>query len=131
MYRRYGRVLVVFACLFLAALLALSACGSNGGAALNEVDMGVAAFQQSSVSIKAGQSVRFVDPANGGGTHLLCVGKSTECIPRQDAPAELNTTNGLAFNPGDAAKDIVFAHPGTYVVVCIIHPNMEVTVTVS
>ena len=131
MYRLYRRVPAMFACLALALLLALSACGSNGGAAPNEVDMGVAAFQQSAVSIKAGQSVRFVDPANGGGTHLLCVGKGTECIPQQGAPAELNTKDGLTFNPGDSAKDIVFANPGTYVVVCTIHPNMEVTITVS
>lgn len=110
------------------ALLVLLLAGC-GGTPSNQVDMGVAAFQQSSVSIKAGQAVHFVDPASGG-THVICVGEGVKCIPQNGAPSELNTVDGMTFNTGDS-RDIVFPSAGTYNVVCIIHPGMEVTVTVS
>jgi len=106
--------------------LLLVGCGSTPS---NEVDMGVAAFQQTSVSIKAGQAVHFVDPASGG-THIICVGEGVKCVPQAGAPADLNTDQGLSFQTGDS-KDIVFPTAGTYHVVCIIHPGMEVVVTVS
>ncbi|HEX5439648.1 MAG TPA: plastocyanin/azurin family copper-binding protein [Ktedonobacterales bacterium] len=114
----------------LAALLGvvlLAGCG--GSSPSNQVEMGVAAFQQSSVSIKAGEAVHFVDPASGG-THIICVGEGVKCVPQDGAPADLNTADGMTFNTGDN-RDIVFPKAGTYHVVCIIHPGMEVTVNVS
>lgn len=116
---------------FLALLLALvlGALAGCGSAASNEVDMGVAAFQQSSISIKAGQSVHFVDPASGG-THVICVGENLKCIAQPGAPSELATADGITFNTNDS-RDIVFPTAGTYNVVCIIHPGMEVTINVS
>ncbi len=92
--------------------------------------MGIAVFQQDSVTIKAGQAVHFVDPANGGNEHILCVGADLKCIPQEGAPAALNTADGITFNPGDT-RDIVFATAGTYQVVCTIHPGMVVTVIVQ
>ena len=112
----------------LAVMLALTLAGC-GGSPSNQVDMGVAAFQQSSVSIKAGQAVHFVDPASGG-THVICVGEGVKCIAQSGAPAALNTADGMTFNTGDS-RDIVFSTAGTYHVVCIIHPGMEVIVNVS
>lgn len=112
----------------LAVMLALTLAGC-GGSPSNQVDMGVAAFQQSSVSIKAGQAVHFVDPASGG-THVICVGEGVKCIAQSGAPAELNAADGMTFNTGDS-RDIVFSTAGTYHVVCIIHPGMEVVVNVS
>lgn len=106
--------------------MVLAGCGSTPS---NEVDMGVAAFQQTSISIKAGQAIHFVDPASGG-THIICVGEGVKCVPQSGAPAELNTADGIAFNTGDS-RNIVFPTAGTYHVVCIIHPGMEVVVTVS
>jgi len=117
-----GSVLVV-------ALLTVTLLVGCGSTPSNQVDMGVAAFQQTSVSIKAGQSVHFVDPASGG-THIICVGEGVKCVPQAGAPADLNTDEGLSFQTGDS-KDIVFPTAGTYHVVCIIHPGTEVVVTVS
>jgi plastocyanin len=110
----------------MALLLLLAGCGS---AASNEVDMGVASFRQSQITIKAGQAVHFVDPASGG-THVICVGHDLECVPQAGAPAALNTPEGLTFNTGDI-RDIVFPTPGTYNVICTIHPNMQTVVTVQ
>jgi plastocyanin len=121
-----ARRLVAAACT-LAALLALAGCG---GPAPNEVDMGVASFKQDSVTIKAGQSIHFVDPVNGGGVHVICVGKDLSCIPQPGAPAELSTASGIHFEAGDT-RDIAFPTIGTYVVVCTIHPGMIVTIVVQ
>lgn len=112
-----------------AALLVVVLLAGCGGSPANQVEMGVAAFQQSSVSIKAGEAVHFVDPASGG-THIICVGEGVKCVPTNGAPADLNTADGMMFNTGDT-RDIVFPTAGTYHVVCIIHPGMEVTVNVS
>jgi plastocyanin len=112
----------------LVAMLALTLAGC-GSSAANEVDMGVAAFQQGSVTIKAGQAVHFVDPASGG-THVICVGQDLTCVQQTGAPAGLNTKDGLTFNTGDT-RDIVFPTAGSYNVICTIHPGMEITVTVT
>ncbi len=112
-------------CMALVALL-LAGCGS---APANQVEMGVAAFQQTSVSIKAGQAIHFVDPASGG-THIICAGEGLKCAPQTGAPDALNTADGMTFSTGDS-RDIVFPTAGTYNIVCIIHPGMEMTATVS
>jgi plastocyanin len=124
-------MLEVNICLLLVCLMALSACGSmSGSGSSSEVDMGVAAFRQSSITIGAGQSVQFVDPANGGGVHVLCIGKNSECMPQAGAPALLNVANGVQVSPGDAPIVVTFSTRGTYVVVCTIHPGMAVTINV-
>ncbi len=114
---------------FVLALLAFSLVGCGTSRAANEVDMGVAVFEQSSVTIKAGQAVHFVDPTTGG-VHIICVGQGVTCTPQDGAPAALNTTEGMTFNQGDI-RDIVFPTAGTYSIVCIIHPGMQVIINVT
>jgi plastocyanin len=115
----------------LVPLLTLGLAGCAGSAPrANEVDMGITTFTQESVTIKAGQSVHFVDPANGGNIHIICVGKDLMCVPQAGAPTELDTTNGLTFNPGDT-RDIPFPTAGTYQIVCTIHSGMVVTIIVQ
>jgi plastocyanin len=111
----------------LGALLVAALAGC-GGTTTNEVDMGIATFQQDSVTIQAGQTVHFADPADGGGVHVLCIGQDLRCVPQPGAPDALNGA-GITFNPGDA-RDIVFRTPGSYDIVCTIHPGMTVTVVV-
>jgi len=126
-----SRLRLVGLALILLCLVALSACGtSNSRGSSNEVDMGVAEFLQSSISINAGQSVQFVDPANGGGVHVLCIGKNSLCSPQAGAPALLSESNGIQVSPGDPPIDVTFSTKGTYVVVCTIHPGMAVTINV-
>jgi plastocyanin len=108
-------------------------CGgkSSGQRPSNEVDMGVAEFQESSITIQAGQSVKFVDPANGGGVHVICIGKDSMCVPQAGAPAQLNVSTGIQVSPGDPPINVTFSTQGTYVVVCTIHPGMAVTINVD
>lgn len=110
--------------------LGLAGCGGPTAPKANEVDMDLTTFKQESVTIKAGQSVHFVDPANGGNIHIICVGRDLTCVPQTGAPTELDTTNGLTFNPGDT-RDITFPTAGTYQIVCTIHSGMVVTIVVQ
>jgi plastocyanin len=107
--------------------LPLAGCGSSTPS--NEVLMGVATFRTSSVTIKAGQAVDFVNPTTGG-VHILCVGEALQCGQQPGAPAELSTGQGITFNPDDH-RSIVFPNPGTYIVICIVHPGMAVTINVT
>lgn len=128
----------------LIALLALGACGKSegggptatatsggGGGGGSVVDMAATTFVQSSVSVKAGQAVTFKDPQGTGGYHILCLGKDQTCKSDAQGPSELNASSGITFQAGDPDKSIVFPNAGTFTVTCTIHPNMNVTVTVS
>jgi plastocyanin len=119
--RRLAAVVVAALC------LGVTGCG---GPAANEVDMGVAAFQQNAMTIRAGQAVHFVDSRTGGGVHALCIGTGLTCTPQAGAPDILNTTHPITFVQGDV-RDIVFPQRGVYPVTCTIHPGMEVVITVQ
>ena len=125
--RRLSERVIAAACLALVLAGALAGCG--GSKPSNEVDMGVATFEQASVTIKAGQAAHFVDPVTGG-THIICTGQGVKCSAPAGAPPELSAAQGMTFNPGDT-HDVVFPTAGTYTIVCIIHPGMQVTVTVT
>lgn len=122
----------------LVGMLALAACGgggsggnggSGGGAAT--ITMGGFNFSgNTSVSIKAGQSVTFADPSSGGGIHDLVTGSNGTFTAAAGAPAAFSSNDGTTFNPGDS-QTITFATAGTYNITCKIHPSMEATVTVT
>ncbi|GAC1448519.1 MAG: hypothetical protein PVSMB4_05780 [Ktedonobacterales bacterium] len=120
-------------------LLALVGCGkiaatstttttSGGG---NEVTMASVDFVQHSISVKAGDTVKFVDPSGTGNLHILCFGQNEQCKSNPDGPAELNASSGVQFNAGDPPKSFTFTKAGTYEVTCTIHQNMNVTITVA
>ena len=81
------------------------------------------------VSINAGQSVIFSDPATSGGTHDLVTGTHGMFTAEPGAPSEFSSSDGIAFSPGDS-KTIVFPTAGTYKITCTIHPSMQATITV-
>src|SRR5690242_2400296 len=115
--------------LVLLALLALAAC-RQGATAANEVSMAGSDFSVTSVTIKAGQSVRFTDPAGVGATHIVCLGNEGSCDSAAQGPQALEGS-GFTINAGDPPKDITFATAGTYKITCSVHPSMNLTVTVQ
>lgn len=128
--RYYGTILAL---LLLTLALAVAGCGgasggSSGGAS-NEVDLGAASFEQTSVTLNSGQALHIVDPQASGGTHNLCLGQNGNCDSTMSGPSELQRP-GMMINAGDT-KDITFSAAGTYHVTCTIHPNMNLTVTVK
>ncbi len=82
------------------------------------------------VTIKAGQTVLFDDPSSGGGTHILVIGHGGKFTAMSGAPSEFNSSSGTAFSPG-TQKVVTFATAGVYPITCVIHPSMQVTVTVT
>ncbi len=107
--------------------------GGNGGGGVpsNEVDMGLVNFVQKSVTIKAGQQVKFVDPAADGAFHTLCFGNDQVCMPNANGPAALNAAGGIPVNAGDPPMVFTFTKPGKYEVTCTVHVMMNVFVTVQ
>jgi plastocyanin len=98
---------------------------SSGGG--NTVGMGASNFEVSSITIKAGQSVHFDD--SSGGYHVICLGTDQACDQTATGPAEL-MGQGFVIN-APQTKDVVFADAGTFKVTCTVHPNMNLTVTVT
>lgn len=140
---KFTRLPRLLASVAVAAALALSMAGcspwlsvselTNAGTppASNEVRLGISTFLTEKVTIKAGQSVMFVDSAAAGGIHYLCVGRGQQCRPIPGTPALLTNPNGLLFKNGDPPVNITFTRPGTYRVICTIHPGMVMTVVVK
>jgi hypothetical protein len=87
--------------------------------------MGVVSFSgQTSVIIKAGQAVAFVDPVSGGGVHHLVTGTGGAFTAVPGAPNEFATASGQAFSPGTAIG-VAFPNSGTFLIKCTIHPAIH------
>jgi plastocyanin len=84
---------------------------------------------QTALTVKAGTPVHFDDSITGGGYHVICVGKQPSCDASGDGPAELYG-KGTVFQNGDK-KDFTFTKAGTYNIICTVHGNMVLTLTVQ
>jgi plastocyanin len=111
-------------------LLALVAVGCSRTKVVphNEAHMSGSSFLQSSVTVKAGQPVKFIDGPEV--EHKLVVGTDGKLASVDGAPSQLTDSAGMAINPGQEI-DVVFNTPGTYPVTCTIHPSMQISVTVT
>ncbi len=92
------------------------------------VELGTSAFAQTTVTLSAGKSLRFVDPSATGGTHILCLGSNGQCDASAQGPDSL-LAPGLSLHPGDTLE-IAFPTAGTFEVTCTIHPSMHLTISV-
>jgi plastocyanin len=123
--------------LLLILALGFVACGKSAGGnnnsgtstASNQVRMDATNFVNNTVTIKAGESLHFDDPADSGGTHIICAGENGQCSNDASAPKDLQGT-GFNIDAGQT-KDVTFDKAGTYKVTCSIHPDMNLTVTVQ
>lgn len=136
MYNLMKKTVAVLFPLLLILTLGLAACGqtsngsgggAQGGASANEVEMGVANFVQSSVTIEKGQSVHFVVQQSGA-AHILCTGKNGQCDTGASASKDLDSP-GFTIQPGES-HDVRFDNAGTYAVTCTLHPMMNLVITV-
>jgi plastocyanin len=117
--------------------LVLFGCGkvpgvhNNTGPSVAEttVQMGPTTFVQTTRTIKAGQTLLFDDSVGGGGLHIICLGDNMVCDKTAQGPTEL-MNGGFTINPG-GTKNVAFPTAGTYKITCIVHPNMNLTVTVQ
>lgn len=118
------------------AALMLAACGSGtsttssttGGNAAATITLGSGAFVgNTTITIKAGQAIKFDD--SSGGSHNLVTGTNGTFAQEAGAPSDF-PSGGLPFNGGDV-KTITFPTAGTYKITCTFHPSMQANITVT
>lgn len=122
----------------LLVVVMITGCGKTPGgggqtsntAPANTVDMSATDFVQHAITVKAGDTVHFTDPASTGGTHVLCLGHNETCDKTAQGPTKF-ADPGVTINPGDPTLDVVFPTAGTYEITCTVHQNMNVTITVQ
>lgn len=126
---RLGKVSMVMAWLLLA--IPLAACGATHASTPSgtEIDTTSSNFVQHAVTTSAGQTIRFVDPATSGAFHQLCLGINQQCDTAAQGPAKLMSP-GFTLNAGQTVN-VTFPTAGTYQITCTVHPNMNLTVTVT
>ena len=103
---------------------------TGGGTSTAVIGMGATTFSHASATIKAGQSVTFLDPSDSGGVHNIVTGSAGKFVAAAGAPSAFATADGVNFAPGDS-QTFTFATAGTYTFTCTIHPNMRATVIVK
>jgi plastocyanin len=112
--------------------LSLVACqpSAEGIAGGNVILMNAANFTgDRNLTISAGQSVTFDDPALSGGNHFLYTGMNGQYMPMAGAPPDFENPLGLTMMAGTKVTE-VFSTPGTYTITCRIHDAMLATITV-
>ena len=116
-----------------ACLILLAGCQVQSRSATptgNTITMGPNNFEQTSITIKQGQTITFVDDKATGSEHILVLGKRGLAQPETGAP-DFYGTRGITFQPGQSWTTPPWTMPGTYDVTCTIHPTtMNLTVTV-
>ena len=115
-------------------LLLVLAMGAAGCSRTKVVPQNVASmagsnFTVSTVTVKAGQAVKFIN-ATGGSTHILVVGGNGAWTADPNAPTQLNSSSGQSITGGQE-QDIIFPTAGTFTITCTVHPYMLLTVTVK
>ena len=103
---------------------------TTGVASAGTIGMGGTTFSHASATIKVGQSVTFIDPADTGGVHNIVTGSAGKFAAAAGAPSAFATAAGVNFSPGDS-QTFTFTTAGTYTFTCTIHPSMRATVTVK
>ncbi len=95
------------------------------------ITMGPNNFEQTSITIKQGQPITFVDDKATGSEHILVLGKKGLAQPEAGAPPFKGST-GILVQPGQRWTSAPWTTPGTYQVTCTIHPTtMNLTVIVT
>lgn len=122
--------------LLLILALSVAACGKTpsgpgGGDEFtgSTVTMAQTDFEKHSITVTAGTTITFKDNPDGT-THILCIGENGKCDSGAQGPQELTKSSGTTVEPGKSF-DSKFDQPGTYKIACIVHPNMNMVVTVK
>ena len=87
------------------------------------------AFGVSSITIKKGSTISFVDDPNNGGLHILVIGQSAQQESEPGAPS-FGNASGIRMDIGDLWTTAPWNTAGTYHVTCTVHPPMNLTVIV-
>ncbi|HEY7123526.1 MAG TPA: plastocyanin/azurin family copper-binding protein [Ktedonobacterales bacterium] len=123
-------VLVVILSILLTGCVVQSQPKKSSGTTIR---MGPNNFEQSSITIKKGATITFVDDPSTGSLHILVIGTQGSSQPEEGAP-DFKGSTGITFQPGQSWTSPPWQTPGTYHVTCTVHPttmNLIVMVTSS
>lgn len=124
-------VLIMTMLMVLTALVA--ACGGTSSATgkyANEVTTIGASFNPSTITIKKGSTITFVDDPNNGGLHILVIGQNAQQEAENGAP-DFHGASGKRIDIGDVWTTLPWNTSGTFHVACTVHPAMNLTVIVG
>lgn len=81
------------------------------------------------ITLFQGGTLTFDDLPSSGVTHFLVTGQNGMYTEEDGAPSELNTPDGYTVLVGQSPS-FTFASTGTFSISCLIHPAMNLQVTV-
>lgn len=87
-------------------------------------------FSTSSITIKKGSTITFVDDANNGSLHILVIGQFAQQESENGSP-DFGGAAGIRIDVGDSWTTPPWNTAGTYYVTCTIHPAMNLKVIVT
>lgn len=87
-------------------------------------------FGVSSITIKKGNTITFVDDPNNGALHILVIGQNAQQETENGAP-DFRGASGVRIDVGDSWTTPPWNTAGTYHVACTVHPAMNLTVNVT
>src|SRR6266567_4432834 len=107
------------------------ACGGNaGGGSSTDVHMGQTTFTQSSITISKGSSINLINDT--AVTHIIANGTWEKNTAQPGAEPGAPTVNNLQFTTANQSQTIgPFTTAGTFHLYCIVHPGMNLAVTVQ
>ena len=117
-----------------AIITVLVACGSVSSTNSNNpntVKTEGSVFATSSITIKKGSTLTFLDDPNNGALHILVIGQNAQPETENGAPNFGGGTAGIRIDVGDSWTTPPWNTAGTYHVACTVHPTMNLTVIVT
>ena len=87
-------------------------------------------FNISSITIKKGSTITFLDDPNNGALHILVIGQNAQQESESGAP-DFGGVSGIRIDIGDSWTTPPWNTAGTYHVACTVHPTMNLTVIVT
>ncbi len=123
----------VAVCALLCSLLAacsLNPSANNGPCTAQNLTMGPSDFCTSAITISKGSTITFVDDPGNGAVHILANGTDGDRQAEDGAP-DFGGDAGHSMSAGDKWTTPPWNTPGIFHVTCTVHPNMNLTVTVT
>jgi plastocyanin len=120
--------------LALAVVVALAGCGTASAtrpANPNTVNMGLASFSPTAITIKKGSTITFASTVSTGTLHILAIGRSGQNETEKGAP-DFGGNAAIRVDQNADWTSPPWNTAGTYHVTCTVHPgtmNLMVTVT--
>ncbi len=104
--------------------------GNAGGGSSTDVHMGQTNFTQASITINKGSSINLINDT--AVTHIIANGTWKQNTAQPGAEPGAPTVNNLQFTTANQSQKIgPFTTAGSFHLYCIVHPGMNLMVTVQ